>query len=186
MKQIIEYLSTKVAKPSIIKATNDTIQKIVKDEIDRLGPEANLNHIDVSEVTNMYNLFSCDITDTFVHLTNELNPDISQWNVSNVIYMTAMFMWMKKFNCDISEWDVSNVRTMSHMFKGCRSFNQPIGNWNVSKVENMNSMFFKCDSFNQDLSKWKPNCHYFDWNIFKESPLEGKKEFLPKFKETKK
>ena len=57
MRQIIEYLSTKVAQTKI-KATDETIRQIVKDELDRLGHDADLNHIDVSEVTNMDGLFS--------------------------------------------------------------------------------------------------------------------------------
>ena len=41
-----------------IKAKNDTIKKIVRSEIKRLGNEADLNHINVSGVTNMEFLFN--------------------------------------------------------------------------------------------------------------------------------
>ena len=44
-----------------IKATDETIHDIVRSEIERLGDEADLNHIDVSEVTDMEDLFSAHI-----------------------------------------------------------------------------------------------------------------------------
>ena len=48
-----------------------------------------------------------------------LNPDLSDWNVSNVTDMTYMFLDCKSFNQDLSDWDVSNVRYRISMFKGC-------------------------------------------------------------------
>ena len=89
MKSIFEYLSTKV-KSSIIKATDDNIKQIVIDEINQLGNEADLNHIDVSQVTNMLNLF----------YNSEFNGDISKWDVSKVEDMINMFAY-SKFNGDI-------------------------------------------------------------------------------------
>ena len=71
------------------------IKKIVVSEIDRLGKEANLNHIDVSNVTNMFELFK----------DSEFNGDISLWDVSNVRNMRSMFQ-NSKFSGDISNWNV--------------------------------------------------------------------------------
>ena len=45
-----EYLSTKV-KQTKIKATDADIKEIVHSEMQRLGHDADLNHIDVSLVT---------------------------------------------------------------------------------------------------------------------------------------
>ena len=49
-------------------------------------------------------------------------PDISQWNVHNVIYMNSMFE-----NCsslselpNISEWNINNDIDMSKMFLNCK------------------------------------------------------------------
>ena len=65
----------------MIIATNDTIKNIVKSEIEKLGLNADLNHIDTSNVTNMANMFE----------NSTFNGDISKWNVSNVTNMSYMF-----------------------------------------------------------------------------------------------
>ena len=70
-----------------IIATNETIHEIVKIEIERIEKliwlkainvdEINLNHIDVTNVTNMNELFK-DMT-----LSKPLN--IEEWNFKNII-----------------------------------------------------------------------------------------------------
>ena len=201
MITIQEYLLSK-SKPKLnmIKATDENIHQIVKDEIKRLGNDADLNHIDVSEVTNMAKLFQ----DNLNLFMKEINPDVSNWNVSNVTTMKYMFSGCKKFNCDLSKWDVSKVRSMWHMFGDCRDFNQDLNSWDVSNVQdmqsmfngcshfnsdisawntetvmNMESMFRYCGEFNQDLSKWNVSRVDFYANMFDQCPI--KKEFKPKF-----
>jgi surface protein len=151
MKQILEYIISKSSKRYVIKAEDDRIKLtvLVKEELERLGDNADLNHIDVSNVTNMHAIFEPVYTYQLYY-----NPDISQWNVSKVKDMSYMFKNCKEFNCDISSWDVSNVINMQSMFDNCKKFNQDISKWKVSNVENMNQMFFYCRSFNQNLSKW--------------------------------
>ena len=119
MKQLRNYINIRKRK-STIKATDETIHQIVLDEIDRLGLDADLNHIDVSEVTNMNSLFSRAAYDNFDLKKYEgLNPDITLWNVSNVEIMNYMFYGCDKFNHDISGWDVRNVKYKDFMFYGC-------------------------------------------------------------------
>ena len=106
--------------------------------------------------------------------TNKFNQDISDWNVSSVLSMLAMFQ-NAIFNQDISSWDVSKVENMNSMFASSHfnnggnsltwgsktlnvtnmsfmfyasNFNQDISSWDVSKVENMNSMFEYASNFN--------------------------------------
>ena len=203
MKQLRNYINIR-KKPSTIKATDKTIYKIVKDELDRLGHDADLNHIDVSEVTDMSSLFSCaniDLGPTY----GDLNTDISQWNVSNVKNMNGMFYECKDFNKDISSWDVSNTQYMSSMFWRCRNFNQDLSQWTVSNVENMQWMFYCCENFSQDLSQWDVSrcknmngmfykCKNFNkdisrWNVSNVKNMNAmfdycsiKEEFKPKFK----
>ena len=149
MISIQEYMLSK-SKPKLnmIKATDENIYQIVKDELDRFGHDANLNHIDVSEVTNMNSLFNCVLNPYVSNRLgpdyDDLNPDISMWDVSNVTNMDSMFKFCFDFNCDISKWDVSKVQNMYYMFYGCKKFNQDLSRWNVRKVKEHRNMFYDC------------------------------------------
>ena len=138
-----------------IVANNENVYNIVRDEIKRLGNEADLNHIDVSGVTNMEGLFR----------KSKFNGDISKWDVGNVRGMMDMFC-DSPFNGDISKWDVGNVWNMYGMFSNSK-FNQDISNWDVSKVKDMSWMFYK-SQFNQDVSKWDvSNVEYMNYMFYK-------------------
>jgi len=104
----------------MIVVNNGDFRSVVHSEIERLGNEADLNHIDVSDVTNMWGLFN----------GSDFNGDISNWDVSNVENMGYMFS-KSKFNQDISNWDVSNVENMYSMFSNT-PFNQDIRSWNIN------------------------------------------------------
>ena len=96
--------------------------------------QTNLNCIDVSKITDMGGVF---------------------YTVNNKVKVKEI---------DISEWDVSNVEDMRAMFYECTEFTANMSNWNVSNVERMGSMFYKCEKFNSDLSKWDvSNNVYIDW-----------------------
>lgn len=141
----------------IIKPENSAeLIIIVLEQIKIYGNDGDLNHIDVSNVTDMTGIFS----------DSEFNGDISQWDVSNVKDMFGMFM-SSQFNGDISKWNVSKVTNMCWMFKDSK-FNGDLSNWDVSNVEVMNEMF-ENSQFAGDLSNWQPykaaiynmfiNCH---------------------------
>ena len=104
-------------------------EKELKEIINNSDVNADLNHLDVSDVTDMNSLFSF----------SDFNGDISEWDTSNVTDMFGMF-YESKFNGDISEWDTSNVKNTSIMFSGS-DFRGDISNWDVSKVENPYNMF---------------------------------------------
>ena len=114
--------------------TREELRKIIEQRIKEEGNEVNLNDIDVSEITNMSWLFN----------NLKFNGDISEWDVSKVIYMTCMFYECKKFNGDISKWNVSKVKDMRGMFDECKLFDQDISKWDVSKVKNKSYMFYNC------------------------------------------
>ena len=110
-------------------------------------PCESLNWLDVSEITSMSNLFN--MSNAFTH--DDINCDISRWDVSNVTDMRKMFYY-SKFTGDISNWNVSNVTNMSAMFYKS-IFNGDISRWDVSNVTNMSAMF-RHSLFNSDISKW--------------------------------
>ena len=215
MKSLNQYIREKLivnkdySDASISPKSFNELRKIVEDRYDKLGPGTkqdpiDFNDIDVSHIDSFYSsnigkgIFQgtqfkfSDISDWDVsniesmcamfYECKELESvgDLSSWDVSNVTGMSWMFYNCKYFNQDISNWDVSNVRDMNAMFSGCKSFNQDISDWDVSKVNNMSYMFTRCESFNQDISKWDvSNVRHHDYMFEK---CQIKDEYKPKFK----
>ena len=132
-KQILKnrgYILEADTRERII-ATDETIGKIVKQEIEKYGNHADLNHIDVSNVTDMESMFSY----------SQFNGDISNWDVSNVTNMYNMF-YDSKFTGDISNWDVSNVTDMRYMFNYSQ-FNGDISKWNFNKAVDVSKIGYE-------------------------------------------
>lgn len=159
----IEKEETTNFSGDVVKATNETIGKIVRDAIREFGNDANLNFIDTSDVTNMKKLF-------YGEHGNKFNGDISEWNVSNVTNMEEMFR-DSEFNGDISRWDVSNVKSFDFMFQNSE-FNGDISEWNVSNATGFQGMF-NVSKFNGDLSKWRPNNKAWMRWMFEGSDFDG-------------
>ena len=120
--------------------------EIIDERIKSEGPNCDLNDIDVSNITDMSNLFE------FLDFNN---CNISKWDVSNVTNMHGIFYGCESFNQDISTWDISKVTDMSSMFFNCESFNQNISNWDVSKVKTMYGIFGECNIEDKYKPKFK-------------------------------
>ena len=98
--------SLKQTEHTLFPKDRKELQEMIEDELEAQGPDADLNHIDVSKVTNMRGLFSYKQIG---------NIKIDEWDTSNVTTMEGMFKDCQKFNADLSRWDVSKVTDMYAM-----------------------------------------------------------------------
>ena len=167
MKHLNTYITEYIIKKKLDKPIDsedhyDYFPKTKEELIDNVKElfnkgENNLNIIDTSKITDMSRLFES---------YENINFDISRWNVSNVKNMSYMFFGCKLFDCNLSDWDVSNVENMCTMFAGCHKFKgEGLENWNVSKAEYMIRMFIGCDNFTgEQIENWKikKDCSKFE------------------------
>jgi surface protein len=141
-------------RPKIIAENKEHLRGLIATEYKLYGKNCNLNHIDVSNVISMENLF----------FFSSFNGDISEWDVSNVRNMKGMFA-ESSFNGDISKWNVSNVENMYEMFYDSQ-FQGDISKWDVSKVFTMEKMFH-LSSYKGNLTEWKPySLEFSDMNLY--------------------
>ena len=132
---------------TVLAQSKEHLLELIDEAIEENGIECDLNFIDVRHLKDMSGLFSWK-EDARRH---EFNGDISQWDVSNVENMSAMF-YSSEFEGDISDWDVSSVKDMSEMFAQAK-FNGDINLWDVSSVKTMYEMFNE-SWFDGDISQW--------------------------------
>ena len=203
MRKLDEFILEKLKVGKIVKKTPKTKEELVKlmiEEINENGPDCSLNHIDVSNITDMSYLFEGgffrvgndshpilsefdgDISEWNVSNVTNMdhmfcsckysgkNGDITNWDVSNVTNMSGMFMY-NNYNGDISDWDVSNVRDMAYMFSDSK-YNGDISKWDVSNVTNMSGMFY-ASPFTGDISNWDVSNVKRFTHIFMNSSFSG-------------
>ena len=113
--------------------TKEELRNIIEKELERQGPDADLNFIDTSKITDMSELFE----GLYVG-----NIKIDKWDVSNVRVMRGMFNGASSFNGDISKWNVSKVKDMGWMFYYANLFTCDLSKWDVSNVIDMKCMFY--------------------------------------------
>lgn len=199
MRLITEYLSTKV-KPSKMspkdKSDGEELRQLVRSEIERLGVDADLNHIDVSGCKDFSRIFRL----------KDFQGDISKWDVSSVLTTDSMFAGCPHMNLDylgdlkfenlvnashmfavcpkfegkgLAKWDVSNIETFDYMFAGCSAFNEDISSWRPTSAKSLDYMFKDTKSFECDLSSWTLPAHCTMIDGFKNSKMNRKHNYFP-------
>ena len=88
-----------------MKVANESLIRAISYELNRLGDDADLNHLDVSDVTDFRRAF----------YNRRFVGDISKWDMSNARNTSEMFSHAA-VQVDISNWDVSSVVIAKSMF----------------------------------------------------------------------
>lgn len=104
------HITSKTKSLRLQPKTKNELKQLIEQQLKEQGPDADLNFIDTSLITDMSELF---------WLTTIRNIKIDQWNTRNVTNMQTMFYMCHNFDCNISKWDVSNVTNYYCMFYGC-------------------------------------------------------------------
>uniref|UniRef100_A0A6C0HPG0 BspA family leucine-rich repeat surface protein n=1 Tax=viral metagenome TaxID=1070528 RepID=A0A6C0HPG0_9ZZZZ len=130
--------------------TNGNIHRLVKEYLtNAISGLPNISGWDVSNVTNMQNLFEG---------YEYFDKNLGSWDVSNVENMYGMFAECTNYTGDgLDAWGkkVGKVTDMTYMFSESVNLIVNLGSWDVSNVENMYGMFYQCTNFTGDgLDAW--------------------------------
>ena len=86
-----------------------------------------------TSVTSMYY--------AFFH-ANEMNPDLSKWNVAKVESLGSTFKETHKFaGIGLNSWITTSVKNLDGTFDKAGKMNADLSGWSVGQVTNMNNMF---------------------------------------------
>ncbi len=128
--------------PAVLPPDRESLDILIVQRLDKHGPRANLNDIDVSAVQDL----------SFLFAGKSFWGDVSQWDTSNATNMRGLFA-NSHFDGDLSRWDVSQVQDMNMMFEHTQ-FSGSVARWDVGSVKDFRSMF-QDSPFDGDLSHWK-------------------------------
>ena len=142
-------INQNIGRQKIVVNNKSEIKNIIEEIIEETNNEdsINLNHVDVSNITDITRLFR---SYRFKHI------DISKWNVSNIVNMQYVFPETLE-TINLSNWDVSNVQLTVGMFYNCKNLKEigDISNWNIKSLKNASDMFNSCSSIKTiDISNW--------------------------------
>lgn len=153
---------------TVTPKNRDHLEILIKEAMTdgvRVDPESvvDLNHIDVSGVTDFSHLFReyFGIRKVLNRMNGnrvsakfcvDMKVDISKWDVSGGIVFNCMFEGVN-FGGDISRWSMGRAKNVSRMFSQS-TFNGDIAGWDMRSVIDASGMF-EWGAFTGDLSSWK-------------------------------
>ena len=134
-----------------------------------------IEHLNTSEVTDMYAMFyECkaltqlnvtkfdtkkvtDMGRMFFNCSTLTQLDVTKFDTKNVTDMSAMFAGCSALTqLDVTKFDTKNVTKMSYMFFGCSGLTQlDVTKFDTKNVTDMSSMFNSCSLLTQlDVTKF--------------------------------
>ena len=143
------HITSSTKSTKVQHKTKDELRTLIEQELERQGPDADLNFIDTSLITDMSALFGGF---NRLHIKFYIrNIKIDQWDVNNVTNMANMFNLCTHFNCDLSRWDVSNVNDMDYMFSHCYEFRCDLSSWKPNLRKLNSTVFGSCTLMTDEL-----------------------------------
>ena len=191
MKSINNYISEKLVINRNTKASightyfPKSTEELALNILDIFDENRNEDIIDLNciDISN-HNIESLSYLFNTLGLENIKKIDISNWDVSNIKYMTSMFKNCKKLESigDISNWNTKSLYGCAFMFNNCINLRHigDISNWNTSNLHNINYMFYGCEKLSDigDLNKW--DISKIDKKYYMNLPFGGcKKTIIP-------
>ena len=113
------------------------------------GVSLDLSSVNISEVTQMPNMFS--------GCSSLTGLDLSKFNTTKVRNMNSMFTGCSSLtSLDLSSFNTSSLEGVQSMFSNCSSLTElDLSSFNTLKVKDMSWMFYNCKSLtNLDLSNF--------------------------------
>lgn len=162
-----EWKFDKNKNPSFYRPKNrESLRQLIKDRYLNLNKKRLiLSDIDVSNITQMHELFS--------ECTEVEMIDITGWNTSNVYTMDNMFGYKAELKTikGIEDLDVSNVTDMSYMFVCCYSLETiDLSKWKPVEITDVRGMFSDCGNLESigNIDHWKDYTIVNMVNMFKD------------------
>ena len=132
----------------LVPRDREHLKEMVRFEMNAHGNACDLNHIDVSGITDFTMLFASSM----------FQGNVSRWNVGQGRTFQGMFEG-SHFNGDVSNWDMGCAERLENMFAN-GLFAGDVSRWNVKNVSNVAGMFLNAP-FDGDLSAWQLSLAWF-------------------------